>query len=485
MKKKAVNFFPAKDTKIGNKFILQEFIDEGSFGSVWKSVNLETNEIIALKIPKDQEKSDRTLSEGKEIVGCAHPNVIIIKWMGRVDGVFVIEMEYFPGHKLSDELSDKGLKNPRTFKQVFNIYIKILQGLLFIHNKNIVHGDIKPQNILISGDEIKITDFGTSRFVDDVFVNTTDGAGTWSYMAPEVAGTNKRYLNSDIYSMGVLLYQLLSGRTPHSSPLQVLNNDVYPKLKEINNNIPDSIDKIVNNALKRSPKERYQNLKDLLNDLEQATLKWDDEVVTPGRELKEKAISQDWLEEILSLIQNKSYAEAELLLKNIIDKNHTSQDALYYLSLVYYKLNRYFDSMKVINNIKFDMIEKIRLRDFEDSVLDLKGKIFIEQKNFEKAILMYEKLFAKNQESLEYKYKLACSYALNAQENKAIILLEQMNKETPGILAIIKKLGHAYDQNKDYSKARGYFNYAIRLDPYDETIKNRLEIFKKYLLESA
>ena len=148
MKKKAVNFQPQVDTNIGEKYLLKEFIDEGSFGAVWKALNFEDNEIIALKIPKDQERGDNTLAEGKEFIGSCHKNVVKIKWMGRIDGLFLIEMEYFNGHKLSDELCESGFKSPRTFEEIYKLFLQILDGVEYIHSKNICHGDIKPQKYI-------------------------------------------------------------------------------------------------------------------------------------------------------------------------------------------------------------------------------------------------------------------------------------------------------------------------------------------------
>jgi serine/threonine protein kinase len=130
MVKRILNFYPRKDMQLGNKYLLQDFIDDGTFGYVWKALNLQKDETVALKIPKDQEKGDLALSEGKRLIGCEHPNIIRLNWMGRVDGVFVIEMEYFPGHKLSDELSDRGFKNPGTFELVYHQFLQILNGIL-------------------------------------------------------------------------------------------------------------------------------------------------------------------------------------------------------------------------------------------------------------------------------------------------------------------------------------------------------------------
>ena len=288
MKKKAVNFQPQIDTNIGNKYLLKEFIDEGSFGSVWKALNFEENKIVALKIPKDQERGDKTLSEGKEFIGSCHKNVVKIKSMGRVDGLFIIEMDYFKGHKLSDELCESGFKSPRTFEEIYNLFLQILDGVEYIHSKNICHGDIKPQNILTDGKVAKITDFGTSKLVEDLFIKTIDGGGTWAYMAPEVAGSNRRYLNSDIYALGVLLYKFLTGTTPHETANQLINNTPYPRPREINDNISEKVEEVILTLLKRNPEDRYKNIVEVKNDLETAFEYENRNIITYTKKLKQK-----------------------------------------------------------------------------------------------------------------------------------------------------------------------------------------------------
>ncbi len=89
---------------------------------------------------------------------------------GKIDGVFVIEMEYFKGNSLADELCDYGFKNPKTIKEISLIFLDILEGVKFLHSKNICHGDIKPQNILINEKQVKLTDFGTSKFIENVLL---------------------------------------------------------------------------------------------------------------------------------------------------------------------------------------------------------------------------------------------------------------------------------------------------------------------------
>ena len=259
MAKRAYDFYPKKDLMLGDKYVLKEYINEGTFGYVWAAIHLETEALIALKIPKDQERGDHALSEGIKLIGHTHPNIIQLNWMGRLDGVFVIEMEYFKGKSLAEELCDHGFKSPKTIKEVSLIFLEILEGVKFLHRKNICHGDIKPQNILLNEKSVKLTDFGTSKFIENVFVKTVDAGGTWAYMAPEIAGSSKRYLISDIYSLGVLLYQLLTGRTPHETPIQVINNVPFPKPREINDNISKGMEEVILRALQRNPEDRYQS----------------------------------------------------------------------------------------------------------------------------------------------------------------------------------------------------------------------------------
>lgn len=482
MRKKASNFRPKQDLQIGNKYILKDYIDAGTFGSVWTAVNLETDELVALKIPKDQERADNTLAEGKELQGCYHPNIVKLNWMGRVDGVFVIEMEYFKGHKLSDELCETGFRNPKTFEQIYELFNKILDGIEFIHEKKISHGDIKPQNILVTDDVIKITDFGTSKYIENIYVKTIDGQGTMAYMAPEVAGSRKeRYINSDIYSLGVLLYQLLTGRTPYETSFQLLEGKTYPRPREINDNIPEEVENIILKALSRNPEERYKNIKEFRSELDNAFNSWGENILTYAKNVEPEIVSDDWLENIMTFYKEKEFKKAELLLENEIEIGNVSQDIIYHLAYVYSKQGRFYDSLNKLKEIDLLKVEDIRRNGFEDNVLYLKGRLYFEVKQYEEARNLYKKLVDNNPENIDYRYKLACIYALNSEEYKAIEILEDINKKTPGLLYIVKKLGHAYDQTRNYSKARAYFNYALRLDPSDEIIRRRVEMYKRYL----
>ncbi len=481
MKKKAVNFQPQVDTNIGEKYLLKEFIDEGSFGTVWKSINLENDEIVALKIPKDQERGDSTLSEGREFIGSYHKNVVKINWMGRIEGLFLIEMEYFNGHKLSDELCEAGFKSPRTFEEIYKLFLQILDAVEYIHSKNICHGDIKPQNILTDGKTVKITDFGTSKLIEDLFIKTIDGGGTWAYMAPEVAGSNKRYLNSDIYALGVLLYKFVTGRTPHETANQLINNIPYPRPREINDNISFSVEEVILKLLKRDPEERYKNVAEIKQDLED-NFNENNNLVSYSKNVKQEIYEKDWIEGVISFYKKNEYDKAELILRNEYENSNKSQDVLYHMAYTYYKQGRFFDSLDALKNIDTNKIEDIRRNAFEGDLLYLKGRILFDLKKYDESIKCYEELKDRSPENLDYRYKLACSYGLNNEQEKAIMILEQINKQTPGMLYIVGKLGHAYDQIKQYKKARAFFNFAIKLNPDNQIIKRRLEEYDKYLI---
>ncbi|GAA0084831.1 hypothetical protein UT300007_12700 [Clostridium sp. CTA-7] len=480
MKRKAVNFQPHVDANIGGKYILQEFIDEGSFGIVWKAINFEDNEIVALKIPKNQERGDNTLSEGKEFIGSCHKNVVKIKWMDRIDGLFVIEMEYFKGHKLSDELCESGFRSPRTFEEIYNLFIQILDGVEYIHSKNICHGDIKPQNILTDGKIAKITDFGTSKLIEDLFIKTIDGGGTWAYMAPEVAGSNQRYLNSDIYALGVLLYKFLTGRTPHETANQLINNVPYPKPREINENISLAVESVILKLLKRDPSERYQSVSEVKKDLKNI-FNENNSMIVHNNKFQILLEDINWMENVIGLYKEKKFTEAELILKNEYDNGNTSQDVIYHIAYTYFRQDRFFDSLETIEKINSNGVEDIRRENFKEDLTYLKAKVLFELKRYEESIGCFKELYNKNKQNLDYRYKLACSYGLNNEQEEAINILEGINKESPGMLYIVKKLGHAYDQIKEYKKARAFFNYALKLDPSDEVISKRIDEYSRYL----
>lgn len=470
-----------KDMCIGDRYVLNEYIDEGSYGYVWKSIRQADGKIVVLKIPKNQERGDAALAEGKKLIEVSHPNVIQIYWMGRVDGTFVIEMEYFPGHPLTREITEDGMTLPRSFDTVYDLFEQILDGVEFMHSHKLVHGDLKPDNILISDSIVKLTDFGTSRLVEDMFVRSTDGAGTWAYMAPEVAGSNIRYLNSDIYSLGVILYQLLTGKTPHETLIQVLHNVPYARPRELNPNISVAMEQVILKALERDPEMRFQYIDKLRQSIIKARDKGEVRLAPRIVPVQPPRRTRDALEMAMLHCQLKRYDLAEKVLQQELGNGNQLPDLVLQLAYVYYCTGRFFEAVKLLENIDIHNVEPNRRAGFASKLDYLKARVEFALKHYEVALGLYQKLYSNDPENINYRYRLAICYGICGYEKESIDILEKINQETPGIWAVAKKLGMAYDQKGDFNRARGYYKYSLKLRPNDIDVQKRLKAFDFYL----
>lgn len=471
-----------KDMELEGKYVLQEYVSEGTFGQVWRAVRCKDGETVALKIPKSQEKGDKVLAEGMKLIGLSHPNLIQIIEMGRVDGYFIIEMEYFDGHPLSRELTETGYSALRTFQTAYEIFERVLDGLEFMHDLKIAHGDIKPDNILIKDKEVKITDFGTSRLIEDIFVKSIDGAGTYAYIAPEVANTKERYLNSDIYSLGAILYQFLTGQTPHDTFLDVIHNKPFPRPRELNKSIDESMEQVMLKALARNPDNRYQTINDFRQDYIEAVSKQlqqdTREKYIPKATLVEK---RDALELAITNCKLGKFKLAEKILQTEIANDNDYPDLVLQLAYVYFKTDRRFEALKTLKSINVREVEETRQENFMVSIQELNARILFSIKKYEEALDLYKILVKHKPASIDYRYRLSLCYGLCNEEDKAIEILEEINQETPGVWVVVKKLGQAFEQKREFEKARGYFKYALRLNPHDQVVKEKLEKYGFYL----
>jgi serine/threonine protein kinase len=482
MAKKQYNLILKKGMAIGDQYVLTEYISEGSYGYVWQAVRRHDGMVVALKIPKNQEKGDAALAEGEKLVQIHHPNVINIFWMGRVAGIFVIEMEYFKGYPLSKELTDKGFSRPRTMEKVFRLFEGILDGVIFMHSKKISHGDLKPDNILINDADIKITDFGSSRLIEDIFVKTVDGAGTWAYIAPEVVGSKKRGLNSDIYSLGVILYQLLTGRTPHDNLLQVLHNVPYPRPSELNSSVSPHLEEVILKALEREPENRFQKVSEFKEIFHQVIKNESTDYLV--EKIIPKSIyrkTKDAFERAILNCKLKKFSLAEQILKEEIAGGNNLPDLSLQLAYVFYQKGRLFEAMDVIQKIDLSVVAANRQAGVKDNYYYLKAQILFSMKKYEESLEAFEKLHQLSPDNVDYSYRLAVCYGICGYEDKAIMLLEKINATTPGIWVVVKKLGFAYDQKQNFAKARAYFRYALRLRPQDTDVQKKLEAYDFYL----
>jgi serine/threonine-protein kinase len=250
------------------KYQILSNLGSGGFGTVFLAKDAWIDKKVAIKVPHRQGGDEADLlQEPRLLAALDHPNIVGIVTAERVDGVFFIVMEYVKGESLEAVLDrEKSLAVPRAL----NYAVQILKGVAHAHEAQILHRDLRPANVLISeSGVVKVADFGTSRILERSHATTVIGSPP--YMAPEQF-QGRAVLASDIYSVGVILYQMLTGTLPYFSPnpaqierLVAQGRCTPPRLR--NAQIPREISDIVMKAIAAEVAERYQRASEVLEDL--------------------------------------------------------------------------------------------------------------------------------------------------------------------------------------------------------------------------
>jgi serine/threonine-protein kinase len=250
------------------KYQILSNLGSGGFGTVLLARDTWIDKKVAIKVPHRQGADfDELLQEPRLLAALDHPNIVGIMTAERVEDTFFIVMEYIKGESLEAVLDrEKSLDLARALTYA----VQILKGVEHAHEAQILHRDLRPANVLISeSGAIKVADFGTSRFLERSHATTVIGSPP--YMAPE-AFRGRAVLASDIYSIGVMIYQMLTGQLPYFSP----NPAQIEKLvaqgrctppRQRNNQIPKEISDIVMKSLAPALTDRYQRVSELLDDL--------------------------------------------------------------------------------------------------------------------------------------------------------------------------------------------------------------------------
>lgn len=255
---------------VGKYQILQN-LGAGGFGTVFLARDTWIDKKVALKVPHRQSgKEEDMLQEPRLLAALSHPNIVSILTVERVEGAFFIVMEYVKGESLEAMLDrEKALEPLRAVQAI----IQILQGVEHAHKAQILHRDLRPANVLVSEEGLlKVADFGTSRVVDRSHAPTVIGSPP--YMAPEQF-QGRAQLPSDIYSVGVMLYQLLTGTLPYFSPnpaeierMVAQGRCTAPRVR--NSRIPKELSDITMKAMAPDLSERYLSASELIDDLRTA-----------------------------------------------------------------------------------------------------------------------------------------------------------------------------------------------------------------------
>ncbi len=247
---------------------------------VYKARDIVLNRYVAVKVLRDEFTTDeefikRFETEAQSAARLTHANIVSIYDVGVDNGIYYIVMELIQGKTLKEIIVEE--QGPLPWKWSVNVAIQIAQALEVAHRNNIIHRDIKPHNIIITEDGVaKVTDFGIAKAVSNSTITAFGKTiGSVHYFSPEHARGGYTDAKSDLYSLGVVMYEMVTGRvpfdadTPVSVALKHMQEDPIPP-KEINPHLPDAIDKIIMKALKKDPNLRYQTATEMLQDLKMA-----------------------------------------------------------------------------------------------------------------------------------------------------------------------------------------------------------------------
>ena len=288
-------------TTINSRYDIKMLIGDGGMANVYLAYDRTLKRHVAIKmlryeLSKDERFIKRFKRESAQVINLDHPNIVHVYTVGDYKQQPFIVMEYVKGKTLKDYLREHGALEPQT---VIHIMTQLAEGVLYAHQNNIIHRDLKSQNIMITDDQVvKITDFGIALSSNEADMTQTNTImGSVHYLAPELARGNLATERSDIYALGIILYELLTGDVPFKGEgavniaLQHLEAEM-PSIKLVKEELPNSLDNIISRCTCKLPSDRYHSVDELLIDLNSAlTTERVDEPLLSGS-IKDEALEK-------------------------------------------------------------------------------------------------------------------------------------------------------------------------------------------------
>ena len=266
-----------KGQKINDRYEIIRTIGEGGMANVFLAHDTILQRDVAVKILRGDLAADekfvrRFQREAISASSLSHPNIVEMYDVGEDEGQYFIVMEYVNGKTLKSLIKKRGAL---TLPEVIDIMLQLTSAISCAHESYIIHRDIKPQNVMILEDgRVKITDFGIALALNSTELTQTNSVmGSVHYLPPEQANGTGSTVKSDIYSLGILMYELLTGKIPFKGETAVeiaikQMKEQIPSVRDINPNIPQSVENIIIKACAKNPKNRYDNAGEMLHDLE-------------------------------------------------------------------------------------------------------------------------------------------------------------------------------------------------------------------------
>ena len=322
---------------IADRYEILGKVGAGGMSDVYKAKDLTLGRFVAIKVLKAEFSEDinfvtKFRSEAQAAAGLEHPNIVNIYDVGSENGLHYIVMEYVEGITLKTYIEKKG---QLSFKEAVSIAIQVGRGIEAAHNKNIVHRDIKPQNIMISTEgKVKVTDFGIARAATSNTISS-DVMGSVHYSSPEQARNGFVDGKSDIYSLGIVMYEMVTGRVPFDGDttvavaIQHLQEEIVPP-SVYAPNLPISMEKIILKCTQKNPDRRYASMTALLADLRKALISPNEDFVVMvhlANQDKTRVIGADDLNQIKKQTANVYIDPASIKIQEpVIDDDDEDDD---------------------------------------------------------------------------------------------------------------------------------------------------------------
>ena len=265
-----------KGQKINDRYEIIKTIGEGGMANVYLALDTILDRKVAVKVLRGDLASDekfvrRFQREAISASSLSHPNIVEMYDVGEDDGKYFIVMEYIEGKSLKSLIKKRG---GLTLPEVLDIMLQLTDGIACAHNSYIIHRDIKPQNIIVLDDgRVKITDFGIAQALNRHELTETNSVmGSVHYLPPEQANVTGTTIKSDIYSLGIVMFELLTGKVPFKGENAVeiaikQMKDPMPSIHDYKENIPQSIENIILKATAKNPKNRYESVMEMQEDI--------------------------------------------------------------------------------------------------------------------------------------------------------------------------------------------------------------------------
>ncbi|MCG7584803.1 protein kinase, partial [Photobacterium sp. OFAV2-7] len=466
-------FLPTANKQLGNKYFLLECLGDGTHGWVYRAERLSDNQTVAVKIPKQLSAPERTLAEGKELLGIEpHSNVIQIFDMGKIPPekeLYAIEMEYFPSETLAQKLEHRSGHFGNTYERLFSIYEQVLEAVAYLASLEtpISHGDIKPHNILIGqGDLVKLTDFGSSALPEEFYVRTRENGGTVLYSSPEFCdcasrkGSIEELIAGDIYSLGVLLYQLMTGRLPHDTQVEVRSHAPFAKPREINSSTCPEIENVILTCLMKAPTDRYASIEALKNDFIHARKRQKHYSPLLTTLEPKPGLKQDWSTDVVNALDEADYQKAAKIAAMEFQRSANTHALLMQFNALYQD-ERWSDFETLLNDISEPTLY---CQDNNGPVLRIVAiKAMMKWRNLSLAQKLIEFALEYDPQSYDIDLCDASIAGMKADYVAAREKLEALNSRHPMTVTVLRRLLQVCEQLRDYHAASSYLRVLMRL----------------------